>query len=155
MIYSKHLNKAEIKQVFVAAKTFAKIYHKIGEVTASSPKYALEIVTLIEGQPETKNTHVPGKTIVVTNHTESKESYVLPLKKFYERYSFTRVENNEFIFSAKGAVLALRYEGPSITFEPPWGGTMMLNYGDMLCQNPDDENDIYRIAAKEFYETYR
>jgi hypothetical protein len=40
------------------------------------------------------------------------------------------------------------------TFTAPWGEEMVAKPGDAMVQNPEDESDIYRVAAASFACTY-
>jgi len=58
------------------------------------------------------------------------------------------------VYEPTGKVLALLYQGPTIEFETSWGASMIMHEDDFLvCPDPR-YNEVYRIARKEFFETY-
>ena len=89
--------------------------------------------------------------------------YIVSPKKFRERYVFLReVEDGFSEYRATGKIMALELT-PQILrqlkltdpfhFEAPWGEKMIAKTGDYLA-TPPDRSEVYRIARKEFWETY-
>ena len=58
------------------------------------------------------------------------------------------------IYQAIGECRGIVYEGEEIKFKASWDEDMVLKKGDMIVTTPD-KNEVYRIALKEFKETYR
>jgi len=58
------------------------------------------------------------------------------------------------VYQAKGIAVAVEYGGPEIQFTASWGEPMVLKPGDMVVSPMPDLNEVYRIARKEFFETY-
>jgi hypothetical protein len=57
-------------------------------------------------------------------------------------------------YKATGSCQAAVYDGPNIKFIATWGEEMSLKTGDMICTPLPNGGEVYRIAAKEFSETY-
>jgi hypothetical protein len=50
--------------------------------------------------------------------------------------------------------LVLPVEEGAFTFTAPWGEAMVARPGDAILQDPQDEKDVYRVAAASFACTY-
>lgn len=103
----------------------------------------------------------PGLVVVCNHMTGAKEKYVMEKEKFDRRYTFKHncdQELSEFfgwsMYQAIGTVFGIVYVGEDTQFIASWGEPMVLKNGDMICTPTPDENEIYRIAIREFNETY-
>jgi len=134
-----------------------KIYEKFTEIDAR-PAIAGEVIVTITGDgKETTNTAKEGD-VVVRNLTTARELYILSGSKLAARYKPVAGSNNAEgwkRYKATGECQGLQYNGSNIVFEASWGENMVLKTGDMICTPLPNKAEIYRIAAKEFTETYR
>lgn len=131
-----------------------KMYAKKTKVKARPAREGEKIDTITSDGKETTNTAKEGDW-VVQNLTKAGEVYILPEKKFKARYEFLNKWNNDWdYFKALGKCMAMRYYGENFEFMAPWNEKMVVKDRDMLCTPIPEENEIYRIAAKEFGETY-
>ena len=138
------------------------VHSKKTNVFAKEAKGGERVETITGDGKETISTAKAGDYLI-KNQTEAKEMYIVSPDKFQERYAFLREAENGFAeYRAIGEVLALeltaaiqrqlRLETP-FCFEAPWGEEMIARAGDFLAA-PLDRSEIYRIARKEFLETY-
>jgi hypothetical protein len=114
------------------------------------------IDTITSDGKETTNVARDGDW-VVENQTEAREQYILTETKFLPRYD--PVGNISVMgwqaFQAKGSVIAMPHLGPELVLVADWGEIMPVKPMDMLCTPYPGRNEVYRIAAKEFHETYK
>jgi hypothetical protein len=131
-------------------------YEKFTEVDIRSAVEGEVIVTVTAAGKETQNTAKAGD-FVVRNHTGARELYILPPPKVAARYAKVSDTNKDgwAIYQAKGEIQAITYNGENTEFTATWGEGMQLHKGDMLCTPLPQKNEVYRIAATEFGETYR
>jgi hypothetical protein len=104
-----------------------------------------EVVTVLAGKPETRNTAKPGDYIVTGTLGER---YVIAGNRFDRLYEPDPARPGEF--RSKGTVLAVLLTEP-VTFKAPWGEQQRIDAGGVMVKNGDD---IYGIAAAAFAETY-
>lgn len=144
----------------------AKIYQKYAEVIIRPAILGEQIGTVTSDGAETMNRAAAGD-FILTNDTRAKEQYIISAEKLRKRYEPTgkRVGGGE-IYKATGKCRAIKVNrqilkalGVDSVFEfiAPWGSKMVCKKGDMLA-SPDlfgPLNEVYRIALKEFNETYR
>jgi hypothetical protein len=83
-----------------------------------------------------------------------KEEYIVSADMMLQRYEFVCNLDAGGIYKPKGRVKASIYSGEEITFVAKWGRMMTLKPGDMIVTPLPDCKEVYRIAAKEFYESY-
>lgn len=132
------------------------VYEKFTEVEARLAVPGEIIVTVTTAGVETRNAAQPGD-FVVRNLTAAREEYILSAKKLAARYLplGDASEPGWQRFKATGEVRAFWYLGPNTEFTASWGEPMQLHTRDMLCTPLPQKDEVYRIAAKEFVETYR
>lgn len=145
-------------------KTKGKLYSKYGNVLASLATRTETIVTITSSGAETTNTAKKGDYIVTNNKTKAREEYVVPAKKFKERYKkLKQVTKNTALYSPQGKVLALRltksilktFDWPvKFHIQAPWKEKQYVSLGDYLVC-PLTEDEIYRIGYTEFLDTYK
>ena len=121
------------------------------------------VVSKVSDGIETQNTASEGDYIV-KNDTEAGEMYVVESGKFLERYEFDEEAEGKFSrYLPKGRVVAVRMSKsllerlhlPSeFKFTASWGEPQVSKLGAYLV-SPVDYSEVYRIAAKEFSETYK
>lgn len=104
-----------------------------------------EVVTVIAGKPETRNTAKPGDYVVTG---PLGERYVIAGNRFDRLYEPDPSRPGEF--RSKGTVLAVLLIEP-VTFKAPWGEQQRIDAGGVMVKNGDD---IYGIAEAAFAETY-
>jgi len=125
-----------------------KKYNKFGNVTFKVAMEEQNIITITSDGKETRNVAHPGDYII-TN--PGGEQYVVKPTKFPSRYEI--VEEN--LATCKGSCWGIEYEGDQFEFEAPWGEAMVCKNGDMLVSPDAELTEVYRIARKEFEETYK
>ncbi len=141
-----------------------KRYRKTSKVLWRRPLPGETIVTTCGGTIETIRTIETGyenKCVVVMNIQigTSAELYIINDDKFFPRYIMCEkvfaVNGQRWELAiAQGEVDGHVYNSMDITFDAPWGESMLLTKGDMLVRIPGTEDDIYRIARNEFDLTY-
>ena len=124
---------------------------------------AQEVITTQTGDgAETVNTAQIGDYLV-KNQTAAGEVYVLKASKFAERYEWLGLGEGGFEeYRPTGRVTGVELTPercetmelpPVFHFEAPWGEAMVAKSGDFIVSPPDGA-EVYRIARKEFFETY-
>lgn len=103
---------------------------------------------------ETTNYAKLGDFVVQNLNTQAQEKYIVPKDVFFKRYSFFYFYSDGAIYKSEGKVLACKYLGEDTKFVAKWGRLMSLKCGDHICAPSPYYDEVYRIAAQEFYETY-
>jgi hypothetical protein len=158
-MYSQH----EIKQmVLPLLKSEGKFYRKFKRVLARKAKETEVIVTVTGDGVETTNQAKKGDYIV-KNQTDAGEEYVMSPSKFEDRYQYGKpLKSGYGEYEPKGRITALEVNefflekfklDREFYFEAAWGSKMEVKEKDFLVC-PLDGDEIYRIARKEFFETY-
>ncbi|MEB2779174.1 hypothetical protein U3A58_02125 [Algoriphagus sp. C2-6-M1] len=139
-----------------------KRYKKKTMVRAKKAQPGLVVVTKTSDGDETKNTAEPGDWLV-ENQTSSSEQYLVKAETFLKKYSLVQsLEKGWGCYQPKGETSGLRVNKTHLEalgsteileFQAPWKDTMIVKPGDMLVV-PPEKDEIYRIAKKEFGETY-
>jgi hypothetical protein len=153
----------EIKQmVLPLLKSKGKSYRKFRKVLARKAKKTERIETITDDGLETTNRAKVGDYIV-KNQTDAGEEYVMSLNKFKDRYKYKKRSKSGYCeYEPKGRILALEVNKSFLKkfklddefyFEAAWGAKMITKEKDFLVC-PIDGDEIYRIARKEFFETY-
>lgn len=151
-----------LQQCYPLFQTKGKLFKKYKEVLARRAKEGEKIVTTTSDGEETQNVAHTGD-MVVMNQTAAKEQYVMSRKKFKNRYRYIcRAEGSYNRYRPQGKVVGVELTQAvmqqlniedTFCFEAPWGETMIAKQGDFIVM-PTDSKEIYRIARKEFFETY-
>jgi hypothetical protein len=131
-----------------------KIYRKISPIYG---RLAIEneyIETWTEDGLETTNYAKTGDYVVQNLYTSMREEYIVSADMMLQRYNFVCALDAGGIYKPKGKVKASIYSGEEIKFVAKWGRMMTLKPGDMIVTPLPDCKEVYRIAAKEFYESY-
>ncbi|MEZ4958107.1 MAG: hypothetical protein R2825_31395 [Saprospiraceae bacterium] len=137
-------------------------YKKFKPVFARKASEGEAIATITNDGVETTNQAGKGDYIV-KNQTDAEEKYILTKKKFKDRYVYAKRSKNGFSeYLPKGKIVGLELT-PAILkeldlpshfhFEASWGEPMIAKENDFLVC-PPDFSEVYRIARKEFFETY-
>ncbi len=140
-----------------------KTYEKFKEVEAKEAKGGEVIETITSDGLETRNTAEKGDYIV-RNTTDAREIYILKRDKFSKRYDYKGDIDGEWkVYRSVGRIRGVKVGeevieslevGGEFYFMAPWGEKMVVKRGDYLV-SPLDYSEVYRIAEKEFFETYR
>lgn len=157
-------NQTEIqKTILPALRERGIVYEKFQKVFARRANEGERINTRTADGLETTNAAKPGD-FVVKNQTEAGEEYILSKEKFKKRYQFLReAEAGYAEYQPIGKIVALEMNAAELEqlrlpsefhFTAPWGEDMVCKKGDFLV-SPPDFSEVYRIARKEFFETYR
>lgn len=160
----KMYSQSEIKaMVFPSLKEKGITYKKYKAVLARKAVVDEQIQTLTSDGLETTNIAKAGD-FIVKNQTEAGEEYIVNAEKFHDRYELKDTIQGAFsIYKPKGRVIALEITTDILTelnlpdsfyFIAPWDEKMIVKKDDFLVSSPD-YSEIYRIARKEFFETYQ
>jgi hypothetical protein len=138
------------------------VFWKKQHVFAQKMEEEATIVTETSDGVETLN-HAEAGDFLVKNQTTAKEMYVVKADKFAQRYQWLRHAEAGFEeYRPTGRVTALELSPErcaamrlpaEFQFEAPWGEAMMAKAGDFIVSPPAGD-EVYRIARKEFFETY-
>ena len=161
--------KTMIKQESILSLTLPMLkmkgrrYRKFKKISARMAQEGEKIATITSDGIETINQAKKGDYIV-KNKTEAGEMYIVPKKKFEERYELIEKKENGFSeYNSNGRILAIEMNRENLEFlkQPnefkfiaPWGASMVVKENDYLAV-PLDYSEKYRIARKEFFETYQ
>jgi len=120
------------------------------------------IVTKTSDGTETQNTASAGDWLV-ENQTSSAELYLVKKETFMKKYTLVQaLERGWGCYVPKGEIIGYQISNEDLAhfntedvleFQAPWKDTMIIRNGDFLVV-PLEKNEIYRIAQKEFKETY-
>lgn len=162
-----------LKSVYGDDKFLWPTAKKYKNVFARYAREGEQIITITSDGKETVNYTSFGDKIVM-NDTEAKEQYVIKSDKFDKLYELSSEEVFNFTdgdspfswfkYKPKGRIYAFEiipffkneksFE-TSGSFVASWGQEMIYREGDFFCIPISDQEEVYRIAKKEFYETYR
>ena len=139
------------------------VFQKNKNVFARPAKPGEQIRTQTSDGLETTNT-AGDNHYVVRNQTGAGEEYLVPGHKFVQRYQELGPAHEEWVeYQSLGKVVAVELTPhllttlnlkPEFEFMAKWGEPMVAKAGDYLC-SPPDFTEVYRIARKEFLETYK
>jgi len=139
-----------------------KRYKKKTMVRAKKAQAGLVVVTKTSDGDETQNTAEAGDWLV-ENQTSTNELYLVKAETFKKKYILVQaLEKGWGCYQPKGEILGLiltdsHFEELGTTkvlqFQAPWKYSMVAKVGDLLVV-PPEKDEIYRIAKKEFGETY-
>lgn len=150
-----------VQAAFAVARDEDKVdhYEKFKKVDARPAIEGEEIVTIINGEEETKSTAKKGD-FIVRSKGKNKEEYTVDGDKFKKRYEI--VEGSEADedgfqeYDPTGDCYAFKYDDDDFTFVAPWGEDMIVKSGDFIASiDLENLDDIYRIEKDEFIDTYK
>ncbi len=131
-------------------------YSKFGLVLVRRAEPKEYIETWTADGLETTNYANDGDFVLRNLQTEYQEEYIVTEEMFFKRYKFFYFSDNDHaVYMPTGRVRAVTYYGEETSFIANWGRPMALKSGDYIVTPYPDLNEIYRIAAKEFHETYQ
>lgn len=131
-----------------------KIYFKCSLVYVVCAKEGDYIETWTADGLETTNYANEGDFIVQNIQTEAQEKYIVTPDMFFKRYKFFYWSGDGAIYMPTGKVKAVIYDGADCEFVAKWGRNMVLKTNDFIVAPLPESKEVYRIASKEFYETY-
>ena len=142
----------------------APTYEKYKIIYARKAIAGEEIKTYTSDRLETKNIASNGD-FVVKNTTNAQEMYILTKEKFDKRYKFSKkLDNTWNIYKPIGIIKAalvddnllknLKIDENEFYIITSWNEKMIVKKDDYLV-SPMEYNEVYRIANKEFFETYK
>jgi hypothetical protein len=167
-VSSAHARRLPLEQV-VAMMDTARADGRAGEARKTRPvdvrpaRDGEVVVTVIagEGKETTSKPALPGDWVVRNRCPETgNEQYLVRAATFAERYSPpTGTQDRDGWREAVPRGKTLRFfvlspEQGELTFEAPWGETMVAKPGDAIVQDPGKPGDTYRVAAASFSCTY-
>jgi hypothetical protein len=139
-----------------------KRYKKKSLIRAKKAQPGQMVVTKTSDGEETKNTAKAGDWLV-ENQTSINEMYLVKPETFVKKYTIVQaLEQGWGCYQPMGEILGIKVSDTHIEdlgaskvleFQAPWKDTMIVKPGDMLVV-PPEKDEIYRIAKKEFGETY-
>lgn len=173
-----YLNATQVAELFAALDT-RQVYQKSGDMLARPAQPGETVITIVSGAIETiKGTQIGDWVIRNIVVGSSAEMYPISAESFNGRYTILDEENpwtvdghSWFRVKPSGMIVGGFYtadvssrmgfssEGTTarpLKFEAPWGADMVLEEGDFLGRPyPEvDLTNIYRVARKEFFQTY-
>lgn len=131
------------------------IFKKFKPVFARKAIIGEIIYTYTNDGLETKNI-VNENGFIVKNDTKAKELYFLKKDNFLKKYSFTKKINSiwsKYIPLNEIKVIKVKNKNPFYIMAP-WNEKMIVKENDFLV-SPINSKEIYRIANKKFFETYK
>lgn len=139
-----------------------KRYKKKSMIRAKKAQPGQLVVTKTSDGDETKNTADAGDWLI-ENQTSSNELYLVKAETFKKKYTLVQsLEQGWGCYQPQGEILGItlgetHFEDFNakkvLEFQAPWKNSMIAKPGDMLVV-PPEKDEIYRIAKKEFGETY-
>ena len=160
---SAAISQEEMIRLFIPyIKEHGKHYIKNKKIMARKAVEGEFIQTITDDGLETQNRAKQGD-YVVRNLTEAGEEYIISGSKFQKRYRFdVSIEGAYDIYLSIGTVWGVEYDknlmaklklGKQFYFVAPWGENMVVKENDYVVTQ-EDFAEVYRIARKEFFETY-
>ncbi len=139
-------------------------YKKFRQVHARPAVAGETIVSTTADGEETTNT-ASADDMVVRNLTEAQEEYIVGKDKFAKLYSALEpIDDKWTLYAPQGEVKAIEISrkltgqldvGEEFYIMAPWGTEQLAREGDKFVAPLPDSKEIYRIARKEFDETYQ
>ncbi len=139
-----------------------KRFRKKSLIRAKKASPGLVVVTVTSDGIETKNTAEKGDWLV-ENQTSVKESYLIKDETFKKKYILLhslgegwgcyRPIGEIYAYSVSEGDLRKFGAAGIMEFQAPWKESIVVKVGDFLVA-PTDKSEIYRVARKEFGETY-
>ena len=106
-----------------------------------------------------------GGEIIVKNLTKAQERYLVSEDKFKARYMYVKDMDDKWkLYDPIGEVFGIEISseitemlnvGEEFFIIAPWGSEQLATEGDMFVSPVLKFDEVYRIARKEFDETYK
>jgi len=147
-------------------RSTGKRFHKFKRIRARNAVVGERIDSLTSLGFETSNTAESGD-YVVQNQTDAMEQYLVSKQVFERKYALQTEEDGGWAVyqsSSSSTVLSLTVDANVLTLlgksdaffiEAPWGGMQKCMKDDVLVALSEPSDEVYRIAQKEFSETYQ
>ena len=156
----KVLTQQEACDIFLPyIKENGKEYAKFKEIWARPAVSGERVVTETDDGEETRCT-AKDSDMVIKSTTEAQEEYLLAGEKFKDRYEELEEKDAEWTkYKPTGKIHAAKFDHEKLNlpktcyFIASWGEEMIIKDGDMIAT--PDQDEVYRIAIKEFNETYK
>lgn len=142
--------------------TQGKKYKKKSLIRAKKAVPGTVVVTKTSDGIETRNTAEKGDWLV-ENQTSAHEKYLIKADIFEKKYTLMDSLGNGWgCYRPKGVILAMKVSAQDLEdlgakeileFQAPWKESIVLKPEDFLVISLE-KSEIYRIAKKEFQETY-
>ncbi len=139
-------------------------YEKYRQIHARPAAPGETITSITDDGEETTNT-AGTEDMVVRNLTGAQELYIVGKEKFADRYEEVEPVDDEWtLYTPLGEVMAIEITrdltdkfkvGEEFCIIAPWGSEQLAREGDMFVSPLPGLDEVYRIARKEFEETYR
>lgn len=143
-------------------ETLGKRFKKKSLIRAKKAELGTVVITKTSDGFETKNTAEKGDWLV-ENQTSAKESYLIKAETFDKKYTLLHSLGNGWgCYQPKGEIFAMKVSSQDLEnlgakeileFQAPWKESIVLKPGDFLVISLE-KSEIYRVAQKEFAETY-
>lgn len=152
---SSLITQEQLKEQLTPSLNNSVVFEKFKPILAREGEIGETIETFTKDGLETTN-KVTAPSYIVKNTTVAKEEYIVTKDKFEKRYTFLKKENKIWsFFKPIGEIKAIKVKNDVDFFIlAPWGEKMIVKKDDFLV-SPLDYSEIYRIANKEFFETYK
>lgn len=163
LILNFMISQKEMLTYFLSEPSnFLTRYKKKSLIKAKKAEIGELVKTITADGLETINTAQEGDWLV-ENQTTGKECYLIKDEIFEKKYELIQsLEHGWGSYRPKGVIYAKQVDeeelkkmgsAESFQFETSWKEPTVLKPGDYLAV-PMDKSEIYRIAQKEFGETY-
>ena len=139
-----------------------KRFKKKSLIKAKKAEPGLEVITKTSDGVETKNTAQKGDWLV-ENQTSAEEQYLIKPETFEKKYDLMHALGDGWgCYRPKGEIYAMKVNSSdlesfgaksTLEFQAPWKESIHIKPGDYLVISLD-KTEIYRIALKEFLQTY-
>lgn len=143
-------------------ETQGKRYKKKSLIRAKKAEPGLVVVTKTSDGIETQNTAEKGDWLV-ENQTSVNERYLIKADTFEKKYTLLHSLGNGWgCYQPKGEVFGMKVSAQELAnlgaekileFQAPWKESIVLKPDDYLVISLE-KSEIYRVAKKEFLETY-
>nr|WP_307775197.1 hypothetical protein [uncultured Cetobacterium sp.] len=149
------ISQENLKEQLVPKLQKSVVFEKFKPVLVRKGVLGENIKTYTKDGLETSNTVVED-SYIIKNMTEAKEQYIIKKDKFEKRYKFVKsIDGVWGIYQPIGEIKVVKIKNKDEFYiVAPWGEKMIVKENDFLV-SPLDYSEIYRIANKEFFETYR
>ena len=153
-----------MSDVLPLIKSANEQYRKYQKVQARTAEPGETVISITEDGEETANT-ASADEMVVRNLTEAREEYIVGKKKFEARYrALETIDDTWTLYEPLGEVMAIEITREltdqldvdgAFYIMAPWGSEQLAREGDKFVSPLPGLDEVYRIARKEFEETYR
>lgn len=143
-------------------ETLGTRYKKKSLIRAKKAEVGLVVITKTSDGIETQNTAEKGDWLV-ENQTSAYEKYLIKEDTFEKKYTLMHSLGQGWgCYRPKGEIFAMKVSSQDLEnlgakevleFQAPWKESIVLKPDDFLVISLE-KSEIYRVAKKEFQETY-